>query len=215
MPDSTLLLTSAIRPSGWRDHGLLPADHSRSVKLASPLAVQDEVHVAADLPERRRKGQVDVAGDQIAESLPSLTGGFGLGAGGADFHLQRRVGGLRSESQTMQPNPPDAVPRSAYDLTGGIVHFARMLDKIRLHGAGALRSDYHANLRSGFDGRCCRFLGVEYPALRERVLSGGTDEEVLSWCFAHGTRPNDEQVLVWNKFMLKRGWRDDEAAHTN
>jgi hypothetical protein len=84
-----------------------------------------------------------------------------LGWSGADFHLQRRVGGLRSDSQTMQPKNQDAVPRSAYDLTGGIVYFARMLHKIRLHGEGALRSDYRANLGSGFDGRCCRFLGVE------------------------------------------------------
>jgi hypothetical protein len=104
----------------------------------------------------------------------------------------------------------DSVPRSAYDRTGGIVYFARMLDKIRLRTAGALRADYHANLGSGFDGRCCRFLGVEHAALRDRVLEGDTDDEILAWCFAHGTRPNDEQVLVWNKFMLKRGWRDED-----
>jgi hypothetical protein len=114
----------------------------------------------------------------------------------------------------MQPKNQDAVPRSAYGLTGGIVYFARMLDKIRLHGAGALRSDYHANLGSGFDGRCCRFLGVGYPALRERVLAGGTDDEILAWCFAHGTRPTEEQVLVWNKFMLKRGWCDEDDGST-
>lgn len=43
---------------------------------------------------------------------------------------------------TMQPNAQPSVPRSAHDRTGGIVYFDRMLDKIRLHGAGALRSDY-------------------------------------------------------------------------
>jgi hypothetical protein len=139
-----------------------------------------------------------------------MMGDFGLDAGGADFRLQRRVGGLRSDSQTMQPKHQDAFPRSAYDLTGGIVYFARMLDKIRLHDAGALRADYHANPGSGFDGRCCRFLGTEYPALRERVLAGGTDDEILAWCFTQVKRPNDEQVLVWNKFMLKRGWRDED-----
>jgi hypothetical protein len=128
--------------------------------------------------------------------------------------LQRGVGGLRSDSQIMQAPPQDSVPRSAYDPTGGIVYFARMLDKIRLHGAGKLRPDYHANLGSGFDGRCCRFLGVEYAALRERVLAGGTDDEILAWCFAPGTRPSDEQVLIWNKFMLKRGWRDEDDGST-
>ncbi len=114
----------------------------------------------------------------------------------------------------MQATAPSAVPRSAYDRTGGIVYFARMLDKIRLQAARTLRSDFHANLGSGFDGRCCRFLGVQYPELRARVLKGGTDDEILAWCFAHGNRPNDEQVLIWNKFMLKRGWRDEDDGST-
>ena len=47
-----------------------------------------------------------------------------------------------------------------------------MLNKIHLHAAGALRADFHANLCSGFDGRCCRFLGVEYAVLRQRLLAG-------------------------------------------
>lgn len=108
----------------------------------------------------------------------------------------------------------DHVPCSAYECIGGIVYFARMLDKIRLHATGSLRPDFHANLGSGFDGRCCRFLGVEYSALRERVLAGGIDSEILVWCFAEGTRPNEEQILVWNKFMLKRGWRDEDDGST-
>jgi gluconokinase len=114
----------------------------------------------------------------------------------------------------MKTTTQDSVPCSAYDRTGGIVYFARMLQKIRLCGAGALCADYHANLGSGFDGRCCRFLGIQYTALRDRVLEGGTDDEVLAWRFALGTRPNDEQVLVWNKFMLKRGWRDEDDGST-
>jgi len=114
----------------------------------------------------------------------------------------------------MQPENQLSVPRSAYDQTGGIVYFARMLHKIRLREAGALRADYHANLGSGFDGRCCRFLEIEYLALRDRVLSGGTDDEILDWCFARGTRPTGEQVLIWNKFMVKRGWRDEDDGST-
>jgi hypothetical protein len=114
----------------------------------------------------------------------------------------------------MQAKTPDSVPCSAYDRTGGIVYFAWMLHKLRLHGAGVLRADFHANLGSGFDGRCCHFLGIEYAPLRDRVLEGGTDDEILAWCFAHGTHPNDEQVLVWNKFMPKRGWRDEDDGST-
>ena len=105
-------------------------------------------------------------------------------------------------------------PSSAFAQTSGIVYFARMPDKIRLHAAGRLRGDFHANLGSGFDGRCCRFLGVEYSSLCQRVLAGGSDEEILAWCHSTGTRPNEEQILIWNKFMLKRGWRDEDDGST-
>ena len=50
--------------------------------------------------------------------------------------------------------------------------------------------------------------------MRERVQKSGTDDEVLAWCFEQGTRPNDEQILIWNKFMLKRGWRDEDDGST-
>lgn len=103
-------------------------------------------------------------------------------------------------------------PRSAYDKVGGVVFFARMLDKIRLKETGKLATDYHKNLGIGLDGRCCRFLGVAYAAIQLRVLKGGTDEEILQWCFAHGHKSNDEQILIWNSFMTKRGWRDDSTA---
>ena len=97
--------------------------------------------------------------------------------------------------------------RSSYEKVGGIVFFGRMLDKIRLHAQGKLPADY--NLGKGFDGRCIRLLKVEYAALVERTLAEGTDEEVLEWCFQKGHRPGEEEILIWNAFMTKRGWRDD------
>ncbi len=105
-------------------------------------------------------------------------------------------------------------PRSAYDQISGLVYFPRMLDKIRLHAAGKLGSDYHANLGQGFDGRCCRFLHVDYPALRQRVLQGGTDEEILDWCFCQGRKPNEEEIFIWSSFLRKRGWRDEADGAT-
>lgn len=69
----------------------------------------------------------------------------------------------------------DQLPSTAFESTGGIIYFARMLDSIRLHSAGRLRADFHSNLGSSFDADCCRFLGVEYPALRQRVLAGGSN----------------------------------------
>ena len=43
--------------------------------------------------------------------------------------------------------------RSPYDQVGGIRYIGRMFDKIRLHAAGHLPEDYHANLGKGFDAR--------------------------------------------------------------
>ena len=105
-------------------------------------------------------------------------------------------------------------PRSAFDRVNDLVYFARMLDKIRLRAAGCLRPDFHGNLGTGFDGRCCRFLGVTYPDLCERTMVGGSDEEIFAWCGEHGARISEEQILVWNKFMLKRGWRDEDDGST-
>jgi hypothetical protein len=95
-------------------------------------------------------------------------------------------------------------PRSAYEQTRGLVYFARMLDKIRLKHAEMLHPDYFENLGQGFDGRCCRFLGVEYPALRERTLAGGTDEEILDWCLQQGSHPNEEQIFIFSSFLRTR-----------
>lgn len=103
-------------------------------------------------------------------------------------------------------------PRSAYDLTNGLVYFARMCDKIRLRAAGELPEAYHAFLGAGFDGRICGYLRVDYAALREKVLSGASDEEALVWCQETGRRLEEIDVLVWNGFACKRGWRDPEGA---
>lgn len=109
------------------------------------------------------------------------------------------------------PKPGGAVPVGPYDKVGGLVWFPRMLSKIRLRAAGKLSDDYLASMGKGFDGRCVRFLGVDYDALAERTLQGGTDDEILAWCYARGVRPSENQIQVWNEYMLKRGWRDTDA----
>ena len=30
--------------------------------------------------------------------------------------------------------------------------------------------------------------------------------------FARGRRPSEEEIKIWNAFLLKRGWRDDASA---
>jgi hypothetical protein len=108
-------------------------------------------------------------------------------------------------------NPPFRSPRSK---VGELYHFGRMLDKIRLNLRNELPEEYRPNLgnRHGLDGHCCGFFGVEFGDLVERVKQGGTDEEILEWCFAKGLRPNPIQIAVWNSFAEKYGWRDRAAA---
>ena len=100
-------------------------------------------------------------------------------------------------------------PRSPKDQVTGIVYLGRMLDKIRLMAAGELHTELHANLGKGFDERITTFLGVDYNAISARTLQGGTDEEVLEWCFQNGKHPNEEQIEIWNGFLTKRGWNDE------
>jgi hypothetical protein len=101
--------------------------------------------------------------------------------------------------------------QGCYEKTGGLFYFARMCSKIRLHAAGKLPEDYLALLGGGFDGRTCRYLSVRYEDLKAQVLAGSTDAEALAWCHANGRRLTDEEVLIYNSFMSKRGWRDDET----
>ena len=100
-------------------------------------------------------------------------------------------------------------PRSPYDREGGLFYFPRMLDKIRMRRRGELPADYHANLGKGFDECCCDFLQVRYRDLAEQVTEGRPDSEVLDWAYAHGRRPNEMELFIWNEFMRKCGWRDD------
>ena len=99
--------------------------------------------------------------------------------------------------------------RSPSVKVGGIVYFGRLLDKIRQHAKGQLPSDYQANLGRGFDSSCTKFLRIDYNRLMDRVKEGGSDEEILQWCFGNGSRPSDDEVYVWNEFMRKRGWNDE------
>jgi hypothetical protein len=105
--------------------------------------------------------------------------------------------------------------RSVYDKTGRLIYFGRMLDKIRLHAAGKLPPEYVSNLGDGkvnqLDGRICRFLGVKYDDLKSRTLAGATDAEVLAWAEANGTPRTDEECHIWNRFIMKLGWRDERS----
>jgi len=101
--------------------------------------------------------------------------------------------------------------RSPYEKVGGLVHFGRMIDKIRLHRSGALPDAWAGSkgVPASFDGATCRFLGLDYAALEAEVLSADkSDEDLLAWAFATGRHPSKLEMMAWNPYLSKRGWRD-------
>jgi len=104
--------------------------------------------------------------------------------------------------------------RSPREKVGDLYHFGRMIDKIRLHLRDALPDEYKPNfgLARGLDGLLAQFLNLTHGEIVARVKKGGTDAEILEWCFANGLRPNETQIIMWNSFAEKIGWRDRSAT---
>jgi hypothetical protein len=95
-------------------------------------------------------------------------------------------------------------------MTKGLLYFPRMVDKIRMHLGNELHEDYKENFGAPqtADSSLCNFLRIHHRDLIKRVEHGGTDEEILEWCFENGRRLNEGDVFVWNNFISKLGWRD-------
>jgi gluconokinase len=107
--------------------------------------------------------------------------------------------------------------RSAYAKVGELVYFGRMLDKIRLVDENKLPAGYNLGdqVPTWFDGNCCRFLHVEYTQIVNRVRLDHSDEQVLQWACETGKRPTQEEIMIWNSFMTKRGWHDNASVSLN
>ena len=101
-------------------------------------------------------------------------------------------------------------PKSPLEEVAGMRYFGRMLDKIRLHARGELSEEYHKNMGRAIaaDGTCLNFLRIRHDDLKKRVSEGGSDEEILEWCYQNGRRLNEGDLVVWNNFILKHGWND-------
>ena len=101
-------------------------------------------------------------------------------------------------------------PKSPKEMSKGMMYFPRMLDKIRLHLRGELHDDYRENFGAPqtADSALCNFLRIHHRDLIKRVEQGGTNEEILEWCFENGRRLNEGDIFVWNGFIGKLGWRD-------
>jgi hypothetical protein len=100
-------------------------------------------------------------------------------------------------------------PRSPKSLLGGIAHLGRFIDKIRLRHAGQIQ-DYNY-ITVGFDKYLIDFLQIDPKAFEQRVLAGGTDDELLAWVRANSRRPSEQEVAQWSQGLLASGPKDDAA----
>ena len=100
-------------------------------------------------------------------------------------------------------------PRSPKALLGGIAHLGRFIDKIRLRNEGKIQ-DYNY-ITVGFDKYLVDFLQIDPKSFEQRVLAGGTDEELLNWVKANSRKSPDQEIAQWSQGLLSSGPKDDAA----
>jgi len=103
---------------------------------------------------------------------------------------------------------PLKTPRSPYDKVGGLVFLGRTIDKIRFKAAGELRSDFFELMGGGNDARIMKYLNLDYAKFAEFVRTGASDDDCWTYCVRNGRPLSDVDILIWNDFAAKRGWRD-------
>jgi uncharacterized protein DUF5069 len=91
-------------------------------------------------------------------------------------------------------------PRSPKALLGGIAHLGRFIDKIRLRHAGKIQ-DYNY-ITVGFDKHLIEFLQIDPKAFEQRVLAGGTDEDLLAWVVANGKNVTKAEARLFTRNLL-------------
>src|SRR5204862_5707972 len=99
-------------------------------------------------------------------------------------------------------------PRSLRETMCGWMHLPRFIDKIRLHLAGKLHADYHANFGIGFDGRWLEFAGLKFEDFIEVVKGTITDGEVCDWVLKN-VKKGDDVKQAHRERMLNYPKKDD------
>jgi Domain of unknown function (DUF5069) len=102
-------------------------------------------------------------------------------------------------------------PRSPREVMDGWRHLPRYVDKIRLHLAGKLHSDYTENLGKGFDGFWLKAAGVTHEQFVSVVKNSHSDGEVCDWVRQHVKRTDAEKAAHWQD-VLSRPLAHDEGS---
>lgn len=100
-------------------------------------------------------------------------------------------------------------PRSPKEQLDGLCHLGRLIDKIHLHKAGHIQ-DYHY-LTTGFDKYLLDHLALKGEDLEQRVLRGGSDEEIVAWIQENTKSLTEEDKTKWND-LVRNGEPKNEMA---
>lgn len=102
-------------------------------------------------------------------------------------------------------------PRSPRETMDGWMYLPRCVDKVRLHLAGKLHSDYQNNFGKGFDGMWLAAAGVTHEQLIAVVKESVTDGQVCDWVRQNVKRTAAEKAAFRDE-VLSRPKPDDQAA---
>jgi Domain of unknown function (DUF5069) len=102
-------------------------------------------------------------------------------------------------------------PRSSREVMDGWIHLPRYVDKIRLHLAGQLHSDYQNNFGKGFDAFWLKATGVTHEQMIEVVKGSITDGQVCDWV-RRNVKKTAAEKHAHAEAMLNRPPPDDPAA---
>jgi len=102
-------------------------------------------------------------------------------------------------------------PRSPRETMDGWHYLPRYIDKIRLHLAGKLHSDYTDNLGKAFDGMWLEAAGLTHEQFVAVVKNSVTDGEVCDWVLKNVKRTAAEKAAHWQD-VLSRPRAGDTAA---
>ena len=102
-------------------------------------------------------------------------------------------------------------PRSPRETMAGWYWLPRYVDKIRLHLAGKLHSDYTDNFGKGFDGFWLKAAGVAHEKMIEVVKNTVSDGQVCDWVRQNVKKSDAEKAALWQD-IISRPLSNDDAA---
>jgi len=103
-------------------------------------------------------------------------------------------------------------PRSPRETMDGWGHLPRYIDKIRLHLAGKLHSDYTENFGKGFDALWLKTVGLTHEQMIEVVKNCHTDGQVCDWVRQNVKKTDAEKAAHWQEMYHRPKPGDAEAA---